>query len=79
MMELGPESIKEHTGIIELIASKPWYKVVLVGKDYVDAPPSFLHFTSTEEAKNWYQQENIEHAQVLIKGSRSMAMEKVLE
>lgn len=79
MMELGSDSIKEHTEIIRLIASKPWHKVVLVGKDYTNLPASMIHFTTTEEARNWYKNEQLEHAQVLIKGSRSMQMEKVLE
>lgn len=78
MMELGNDSIKEHTDIVNLIASKPWYKVVLVGKDYVNLPPSILHFNTTEEARNWYKQEKIENAHLLVKGSRSMQMEKVI-
>lgn len=78
MMELGEDSIKEHADIVQIIASRPWYKVVLVGKDYINLPPSFIHFNTTEEAKNWYAGEQPENAQVLIKGSRSMQMEKVL-
>jgi UDP-N-acetylmuramoyl-tripeptide--D-alanyl-D-alanine ligase len=53
--------------------------VVLVGKDYLDLPQGFIHFSSTAEAKEWYQLQKFENAQVLVKGSRSMEMEKVIE
>lgn len=79
MMELGNDSIKEHTDIVNLVISRPWYKVVLVGKDYINLPAPIIHFHTTDEAKHWYQKEQLENAQVLIKGSRSMQMEKVLE
>lgn len=79
MMELGAGSIEEHTAIIDLIQSKPWYKVVLVGKDYTNIPGTIIHLANAGEARNWYRQQDLNNAQVLIKGSRSMQMEKVLE
>ncbi len=79
MMELGEASIKEHQDIVSLIQSKPWHKVVLVGKDYVDLPENFIHFNDSAQAKNWFQQQNFTAAQILVKGSRSMQMEKVIE
>jgi len=47
MMELGEESIKEHAGIVDLIASNNWNKVVLVGKDYLTLPSGVIHFNSS--------------------------------
>ena len=79
MMELGSESIKEHAAIVQLIQSNPWYKVVLVGKDYLDLPDNITHLDSSAEARDWFQKEGLSEAQVLIKGSRSMQMEKVIE
>lgn len=79
MMELGAGSIEEHTAIIHLIESKPWYKVVLVGKDYTNIPENIIHLANAEEARDWYRRQDLHNAQVLIKGSRSMQMEKVLE
>ena len=79
MMELGDSSLKEHQDIISLILKYHWHGVVLVGKDYINLPKNFIHFTNSSDAKEWYQQQKFENTQVLIKGSRSMQMEKVLE
>ncbi len=79
MMEMGVESINEHTAIVQLISQYRWYKVVLVGKDYINLPETFTHFNNVAEAGPWYKAEKFDHCLVLIKGSRSMAMEKILD
>ena len=79
MMELGQESEKEHHAIISLITSYKWYKVILVGKEYKNVPPAVIHFKDVSEATNWFQSEKLQNAAILIKGSRSMAMEKIIE
>jgi UDP-N-acetylmuramoyl-tripeptide--D-alanyl-D-alanine ligase len=78
MMELGPESEYEHESIIELIKKYKWKNVVLVGNNFKNTP-GFLHFDNAVDAGKWLQQQKIENSQLLIKGSRSMQMEKVLE
>jgi UDP-N-acetylmuramoyl-tripeptide--D-alanyl-D-alanine ligase len=78
MMELGIESIAEHKAIVDLIATYSWDKVILTGNDYTDLPNNFLHFNSTEQTAEWFKDAKIENAFILIKGSRSMAMEKIL-
>jgi UDP-N-acetylmuramoyl-tripeptide--D-alanyl-D-alanine ligase len=79
MMELGEGSVKEHAAIVNLITKYNWHKVALVGKDYLNLPADFIHFDSSAEAKEWYQKAKFENTQVLVKGSRSMEMEKVIE
>ena len=79
MMELGTESIQEHKDIVALIESYNWHNVILVGKDYTDLPKKILHFQQVAEAKNWYTENAPKNALILIKGSRSMQMEKILE
>jgi UDP-N-acetylmuramoyl-tripeptide--D-alanyl-D-alanine ligase len=78
MMELGPESEDEHAGIIELIKKYKWKNVVLVGNNFKNTP-GFLHFDNSVEAGKWLQQQHLANSQLLIKGSRSMQMEKVLD
>ncbi len=79
MMELGNESLYEHENLVNLISKTSWHKVVLVGNDYRNLPRNFIHFNNASEAKDWYKKQELTNAQVLIKGSRSMQMEKVLE
>jgi UDP-N-acetylmuramoyl-tripeptide--D-alanyl-D-alanine ligase len=79
MMELGTESIHEHRRIIDLINEHTWKNVVLVGGDFNKVEHPYLNFENSTEAKAWYQQQNFENTNFLIKGSRSMQMEKVLD
>lgn len=79
MMELGNESIAEHLSVIKLIESFIWKNVVLVGGDFNKVPNDYINFENSSEAKDWFKQQGFEHAGILIKGSRSMQMEKVLE
>ncbi|MDQ2863692.1 MAG: hypothetical protein M3R50_08635 [Bacteroidota bacterium] len=64
MMELGADSKKEHASLITLIDAHNWEAVILVGENFNELKDKYMHF---------------ENAQILIKGSRSMQMEKVLE
>jgi UDP-N-acetylmuramoyl-tripeptide--D-alanyl-D-alanine ligase len=78
MMELGNESKKEHEAIISLIDDHHWHSVVLVGKNFGEIKSDYIHFENAEQAGNWLKDQQFENAQLLIKGSRSMQMEKVL-
>ncbi len=79
MMELGEESIREHASIIELVKKFPWYYVILVGGDFSSTHNGITFFADAMEAKVWFQKKNFEHTHFLVKGSRSMQMEKILE
>lgn len=78
MAELGEESEEEHRQVINLIAQHPFGQVVLVGKNFADIPHSYLQFDTAKEAKEWLQHQHISNAYILIKGSRSMSMEAVI-
>lgn len=78
MMELGENSITEHQQIIDLINNYPWQNVVLVGGDFKNTTHNHLFFTNSTEAANWFKQQNFSGTHFLIKGSRSMQMEKIL-
>jgi UDP-N-acetylmuramoyl-tripeptide--D-alanyl-D-alanine ligase len=79
MMELGTESEKEHADIVSLIDQNKWDAVVLVGKNFKEIKNNYIYFENSLQARDWLKKENIKNAQILIKGSRSIQMEKVLD
>ncbi len=79
MAELGTESMQEHQQIIDLIGKYPWKEVVLVGGDFLKLKHPYLSFENSVQAKEWFKQQNFHNTYLLIKGSRSMKMEKVME
>jgi UDP-N-acetylmuramoyl-tripeptide--D-alanyl-D-alanine ligase len=79
MAELGEESLEEHKRIIELIDKYKWKHVVLTGGDFLKTDHRYLKTKNAIEAKDWFRQQQPNHSTILIKGSRSMQMEKVLD
>lgn len=79
MAELGNESLQEHKDIVDLIKQHDWKAVVLVGGDFLRFDHPFSTFATSSEVKGWLKEQNHEHTLILIKGSRSMQMEKVLD
>lgn len=77
MMELGEESMEEHKNIVSLIEQYKWKAVVLVGGDFKNITHPFIYFDNAGEAADWYKTRHFENSYILIKGSRSMQMEKV--
>jgi UDP-N-acetylmuramoyl-tripeptide--D-alanyl-D-alanine ligase len=78
MAELGNDSLQEHKEIVELIKKYNWKNVVLTGGDFLKTEHPYLIFTTPDEARNWFKQQQFENTAILVKGSRSMQMEKIL-
>lgn len=79
MAELGKESVQEHQEIIDLIKKYQWKEVVLVGGDFIKLSHPFLSFENSLQAKKWFSKQHFQNSYILVKGSRSMQMEMVLE
>ena len=79
MAELGEESLYEHEEIVKLLNKHRWREVVLVGGDFLKIKTPYTTFDNSLKAKDWYRSQKFENAYLLVKGSRSMQMEKVLE
>ena len=79
MMEMGNESLKEHQALIDLINKYQWKDVVLVGGDFNKVNNPYTTFAHSTEAAKWLKEKQFANATILVKGSRSMQMEKVLE
>jgi UDP-N-acetylmuramoyl-tripeptide--D-alanyl-D-alanine ligase len=79
MAELGTESVEEHKQIISEIDSHKWDHVLLVGGDFMKVHHSYHSFSSPAEAGKWLKEQSLHNSWLLIKGSRSMQMEKLLD
>ena len=79
MMEMGEESLKEHQALIDLISKYNWKDVVLVGGDFNKVNNPYINFANSIEAGKWLKEQHYNKTTILVKGSRSMQMEKVLE
>jgi UDP-N-acetylmuramoyl-tripeptide--D-alanyl-D-alanine ligase len=79
MKELGEESIAEHQALVQLIDQYNWKAVVLVGGDFEKVKHNFVYLQNSAEAKEWLVKQAFHNAHILIKGSRGIMMEKIIE
>ncbi|MBT9393247.1 UDP-N-acetylmuramoyl-tripeptide--D-alanyl-D-alanine ligase [Hymenobacter sp. NST-14] len=82
MFELGTESAAEHRTLGQLVLGLPFSQVLLIGTDMrhaADLDSSLLYFPAKAEAANWLREHPLRNCQVLIKGSRGMGLETLLE
>ncbi len=76
MKELGEVSKQEHQNIYDLMQSKNFDKIVLIGEEYKEVSVKKVEwFATSEEFKNYLIENKITGATILIKGSRSTKME----
>jgi len=78
MKELGEESLAEHRALVKLIQSLELKEVILVGGDFGVIEHPFKYFSDAEAAGKWLREQKLQGTLLLVKGSRSLQMEKVL-
>lgn len=80
MLELGEYSLKEHQHIVDLAESLELDFLVLVGKEFENTQVSnnTLKFPDALAAKEWWNLRDLSDYLVLIKGSRGIQLEKVV-
>lgn len=78
MKEMGQDSIGEHVALVSLLDEYTWKEVILVGKEFEGLTKHFHYFENTAGAQEWFKKQAYTNCTILIKGSRSMAMEKVI-
>lgn len=81
MLELGEDSEKEHKQIIELLKQKNILRAILVGPHFMKAaqPPYTQLFQTSEEALQYLKKFPVNNVTVLVKGSRGIKLEKLVE
>lgn len=78
MFELGETSEAEHADIISLVDSGKYDKVYLCGKRFSETGKVHQTFSVTTDLIDFLKTNPLEGYHILIKGSRSMELEKVI-
>lgn len=81
MLEMGDYSAAEHQNIYEIARSHGFEKIILVGKEFgkLEVESSVLQFENVVDAKTWFDQQNFNNTHFLIKGSRGIKLEKLIQ
>jgi len=82
MFEIGENSLLEHQNIVDLIVRSKIDKCILIGEMFAETKienKNIVQFKTYDEFKKNIHKLKIEEATILIKASRGMALERVLE
>ncbi|MPS65668.1 MAG: UDP-N-acetylmuramoyl-tripeptide--D-alanyl-D-alanine ligase [Chryseobacterium sp.] len=79
MLELGEESEKEHQNILNLAQKLGFDEIITVGKNFKQINSSTVSFENTLELIEYLKQHKIQSENILLKGSRGIALEKSID
>ncbi|MGV4413117.1 UDP-N-acetylmuramoyl-tripeptide--D-alanyl-D-alanine ligase [Chryseobacterium sp. T1] len=79
MLELGEESFAEHQSILALAQSIQFDEIITVGACFKDVNESQLAFDSTEKLIDYLKVNPIKTHNILLKGSRGIALERSID
>ncbi|WP_298488895.1 UDP-N-acetylmuramoyl-tripeptide--D-alanyl-D-alanine ligase [uncultured Maribacter sp.] len=80
MFELGKTSQEEHQNIADLAQKLNFNSVYLIGENFNRTKTNLQKFNSFESLKLYLKENNLpENSTILIKGSRGMALERILD
>ena len=81
MLELGEYSIAEHQSIVDQLAKLHFEEMYLVGPFFQSTkyPENFKVFTETSQLSIALKKRNLEGKTILLKGSRGIALEQLLD
>ena len=79
MLELGNASVEEHENIIKELKVNNKVIVYLIGKQFTQCLSSYNTFKDVEEFTSYIKNNEIKGYTILIKGSRGMQLEKLVD
>ena len=78
MKELGDESLNEHQEILNLVKELGFNNIILVGSEFNKINSGFVSFLNVEELISHINNNEIRGKKILIKGSHSIHLEKII-
>ena len=79
MRELGEYSHLEHQNIVNMLAERKADMVFLVGEEYLQTTSPYPIFENVEQLHKYLEEQPLKGKNILLKGSRSTKMEKLLD
>lgn len=79
MLELGEEAVSEHSAILKLAKELHFDHVITVGPHFKEVNPKGISFANTQDLIEYLKENKVTTENVLLKGSRGIALEKALE
>jgi len=83
MLELGSYSDAEHLRVVEYISKQDLESVVFIGSNFKkilgNEDFKYQWFADSDKAREWFSKQNFDGYTFLLKGSRGVAVENILE
>ncbi len=79
MLELGDYAEEEHKRVVELVKSSGFYLAIFVGKGFKNETKDYLYFPDSESCAQYLKVHPIHNSLILLKGSRGVKLERVME
>jgi UDP-N-acetylmuramoyl-tripeptide--D-alanyl-D-alanine ligase len=80
MAELGEASEEEHCSLLSLLHELNIKRIFLVGNSFYKfpLPAGYKRFRSVQEMSEWLGSNPVSNANILLKGSRIVGLEKLI-
>ena len=82
MFELGEHASTEHQKIVTYLEQHPFAKIYLIGENFNNTHSTASHITTFQDFENFktfWKSEHFKDGNLLVKGSRGMALERILD
>ncbi len=83
MLELGEYTTSEHKKVVDFVLSTPLTARIFIGNLFKKAlehtTGDYIWFETSTEAQTWFSQQNFSGFTLLLKGSRGVKVEKILD
>ncbi|PKP33702.1 MAG: UDP-N-acetylmuramoyl-tripeptide--D-alanyl-D-alanine ligase [Bacteroidetes bacterium HGW-Bacteroidetes-17] len=81
MLELGSRSQSLHQDIVDHISKTGIKNVILIGSQFslCELKSNWVHYKTTDQALDYLSSNKIKNCTILLKGSRGMRLEKLIE